>query len=390
VDVDVDSEADRNVAPSDGPVGDDCPGIDLPPRGPGWTADADERYPLFSRYFTHRYPTVAAACYNIHKDGTITPASYAIILELYELVMSDIQQDLTGKFRTTDLLNLHHLAFEGHLPDQAYRILNNRAPHLLEDNKDIEKEWPSVFTFKCEYSGLHMWDEETLFRANQGRRRTYEYGTLPLPQLTDLAARKVVVLRATPALAQYLIGSTVREYIQGTTQPGIYCSIDDIVEEHILAIDISFYAAYQFFLHCGSKRSLAKKTAMELTNRRSYRKQAYAKFGLTNLTAPSLHTKPRKYGYKQQKNLSKARSAVPSSYTDDQTVVRAKRTDMLKIDRALDPLRVAAHVHDHAVQNMLASARQRILGGVHSIEDLELLYPFKDEELLVRTRVKWP
>jgi hypothetical protein len=305
-----------------------------------------------------------------------------------------MRQGETRQIRISDLLALHILCFHGHMPDQLYRLLDQTAPDMLSDNKDLKKLLGKKNLPESRFLGLHLWNESVLFRAEQGRRRQYEYGTIPTTEILRLALTKVVVIRTIPAIASYLMGSYVPSipvpYIPETTTPGVYARQGDHNFQGAVILDCSYYAAYLYYRESGMKSSAAKVTAKAITNTKNYQMPATHKVGLSEITAPEYRTKRRRYTFKKGKYLRMGNSAIRAVYDDEQTAIRMKRTERLKADRILEPIQIHTHTHSTTAQLRNFNALDDLCySPTPTVESVEQLFPHLDQEILSRTRVRW-
>ncbi len=346
------------------------------------------RHPLFSALANKKYPQLIAAAEEIARAGDmIHKGAYAVVKEYYDMFLRDVVSQVLS---FNDGVVLHKLAFNGQLPDVMYQLYDKHAPEQLPDYSDakavLDKGAP-----KGTYHGAHVYDAKTLFRGVQGKRRAHEYGSMSFQDISDLARTNAVVLVGPPATGQWLYAAPIRRYNPAFPDlPGIFVSPSTPpASNSVVPIGYSYWLLYSYFKRAGLTAARAKREA----HREYALTTGLKKIGLQGETTGA-PTKRRKWetGQARRSRLVRANAALVETVDDIQTKVRASRTEALKRERALDEPYLIGYQSNPNVQTHLRNQIERLLLALGvddalAVDLLRELYPFKDEELLARTRV---
>nr|WTM05227.1 RNA-dependent RNA polymerase [Armillaria RNA virus 1] len=369
---------------------------DLPTRGVDCERSdfaTSRKYPLFSEQFESTHPTVCAAAYTLQKEKIIHTPSYNTIIQFYPTFINNVA---IGKYSADDVFRLHICAFEGHMPDAAYRYIADTKPALLEDAREILAHINTKdYLPQRSYHGLHIYDPETRFGKKQGRRRATEYGTVSVADLLKLSSAASVLIRTTPTIAVALTGLPVPSPPpgRGNLEPGLYASRRlDLGGIPDYEVAVSLWAMQRYYLSCGYKSRAAKNYSKIATDDSAYSTKASLKLGMNEFVNPAgVRTKHRKKVFSGPTPTVglHGKSAVPKWIEDNQTKIRARRTERLEAERYLDRYVIARYIANPTFQAANTLAKDRILQNRGTSDDFKVLYPYEDAELLARTRITW-
>lgn len=370
-----------------------------PPRGPEWKRWSANRKNLFSHSFLEEYPRLAEAAYLLSRQETFNTLLYQRVITDYPPLLTEFR---AGKFPASDIVVFHDCCFAGNLPDELLRVIHLTAPELLEDAAEFKDILEMPAFPHGSLSGLHAWDSKTLFRPNVGKRRQAEYGAWPLDKILTASRTRAVVVRANGGFTSWLLGRPIPRYKNETT--GVFFTSPGEILHDVVTLDPTYYSYYAYLRRNSVKVRQSKTAAMTLTKiNRIYQPSEGHRIGFIAETTGTPGTKYRKFGYGQRARhhetnyRNNACSAIEIEFADAQTTSRARRTDMLKAERANDIHTIDRIVTDpgtiiqchHALQSICdaASLEQPPHDEIAGL--IKITHPYEDQELLARTRVNF-
>jgi len=337
---------------------------------------------LFSPGALRHFRPQLEAAVTLYKSRTIEPELYHLMNSNYEDFVDSVEQGISTPY---DLYLYHTFAFYGHMSDRVYRLLDRLAPDLLPENASISDAITHPTSL---YLGLHIYDAETMFRQQKGGRKLKEHGVWSLEKIEQTAKSKQVVVRAGPGLAEYLIGSPINPYPEGSTLPGIYYSQGDKPYTGCVVLDPSYFSTYSFLKTTNLSLRNVKKIALALSHLTRFSKRpSDGKIGLQKVLHPNCPRRPYT-----------ARSALVHTFSDKQTHIRLRRTEAISRLRKLDVGIISNHAQSTQVYERMTSYIGDVLTWCSNktsdsslaLAALKVLYPFDDAELYARTRTNYP
>ncbi|ALT08064.1 polyprotein [Thelephora terrestris virus 1] len=347
---------------------------------------------IFSKETLCRYDILCRAALGISRAPVIDKHYYSIVLENYDAFLRDC---LNKTVPLSDCLAFHKLAFNGQIPDIVYDLIDREDPSLLPDAEELDLKRNSQ-PRKGTYHGVHIWDKETQFRANQGKRRASEYGSVTFDWIAEQARYRSVVLCGPPACGQWVYQAPIRCFDPKNPVPGVFVSAQRIEsDDKVLALGYSYWLLLCHFRRSKVPGNRAKKVA------RSWYETTkdLQTFGLQGETTgtPGRRRKLEPGQAARRAALDNIRfdtalSARVDEITDVQTKIRSDRTTRLKREREIDAYYLPGRLNDSALQEQILNQIATVLSdmedeGQDGYNAFTALYPFRDEELLARTRV---
>jgi len=389
------------------------PRVSRPPRGSGRPVDSavprristaangfDTWRQVYSQDAQKVMPALIAAAYSVAVNRVYDPAildrafsEYPRLTKLYR--ESEISSD--------DYSLVHEHLFNGHKPDVYYQEVAVKDPRQLEEYRDFIDNCLG-HSAAVLYHSQHIWDEATIFKPGGKTKLRHQYGTIPLGTLLLESNSRVIVLRATVDQATWLVGHNIQQYPKnGTTDiPGLYyCSperADGWAHQQVVPSYFALWKYYRRVLNDRKARRVAKAWKRLIMD--GCGPERLGELGTNPEANVGVHRKYRAFGYGQRRRLAvdistylPGLTGLVESFSDAQTTARMKRHRRDLADRSRDKERLR-NMHDRTKQTELRDAIDACLASIGVDDDvtesiLHSLYPYVNEEMLQRTRIKW-
>lgn len=353
--------------------------------------------PQILRPLQELFPLYYAVAQKLGQGQAPSGYDYEILIEQQDKVD---EAAIAGLFSMEAYKYVLDMAYAGQKHDLYYKLVDQQQPLLLEDNVEIVKPKDRMLTIGLLH-GLHVYDHNTVLRSSNGLKtmRDHEYRThSPVELQTVASVEKPLYLLANATLSFYLMGShlpTTDSYAAENLRLFRVDNADKVPAGSLIVP--SFYSVYYYYRKSGIGARMAKRIALVKTAIPANHTGApVLKLGMNTETGYKGIPKYRPYAratraWKKQMDGS---SAYEQSIADAQTPRRARRTAELKVERALDGVKLRRWQLRTTVQDSIANSLHMLEAHLTeqetSEEDVRIitsLWPIGDPTLKARTRV---
>ncbi|QDW81304.1 RNA-dependent RNA polymerase [Rhizoctonia solani dsRNA virus 10] len=342
---------------------------------------------LFSTAFNSRFSSVVSACTTLAQTKTIVPAAFDVVRREYDNIFLAYK---LGEITTLDLDMFHECAFAGQKPDLFYDVVDRRDPLYLDSNRVVQDAVERGMN-KGLLHGLHVWSNELILRMKNARRADRLDRYMTQTQLRVHSAERAFVVIAPAWAIIEVFGHSLPIY--GGQSEGLYMASDvEQIPNRAVPVQIHFQVMYDALKDLTDKRS-AKHLAQAVASVR--RVPGLVTLRNTTATRNRPSPLPSVRAAHKLKLALKGTAAFAYGFDVADTPARIQRKQRAELSHADDAGIIEKHLNSFETQTAILDLIDHLLlclenndevDGVHA---LETLYPYADEGLLSRTRMRW-